>query len=1012
MKNSRNLILLAGFLFSAVTVAQSIEKIKMFAEKIIRNDEGKITYVQLNKNIPVYDINQVEFLKANLLPDGYGINKLNSTVDFLGYTHIRYCLTKNNYPINNSMLIVHSLEGKIVSINGDLEPAGNITNEIEISETEALQFALNSIRARKYKWENKEEEDMLRKIFKNEKFTYYPKGDVVLKNQDNSPLNNMKYAYKFDIYAETPLYHANVFVDAMDGKIIGEENLIHHIDKPGIAHTRFSGIQNIVNDSVSPGLYRLIETGRGNGIETYDLNTSQNFTLAVDYTNTASTWTTTSVDQVGTDAHWGAEMVYDYYLLQHNRNSLDNAGMKLISFADYGVGYANAFWNGMFMTYGSGSSGGFTGLDICGHEVTHGLTSKTSNLVYQNEPGALNESYSDIFGVCVEHYAKPLSANWLMGEDVGVIRSMSNPNSKGQPDTYKGTSWYTGTADNGGVHTNSGVSNFWFYLLCQGGTGVNDFAKSYTVNAIGMTAAAKIAFRALTVYYTQNTNYSQARDLSIQAATDLYGACSNEVYQTKWAWYAVGVGASPSGTNAPVTNFSSIGSSPCSLPYTVTFLNNTFGGDTFIWDFGDGSAVSTATNPVHTYTANGTYSVKLKSNSACSSVSDSITKTSYITVNALSSSTGTGAAICGSGTVALQAAGSDLQYWYNSSTVSGSPLYVGNSFTTPVLSSNTTYYIVNTTTNAVVYGGPVNTSIGSGGNFPSILAYDSLTVMQPCKLISVVVTAGGPGIRNIELKDASNTVVQSTTVNLPAGTSTVNLNFNLTPGYGYKLGLGAGAGHLYRNNGGVSYPYNINNLINITGSSQGPNSFFFFYNWEVQPANCTSMPIAVTATVNPLPSLTITPSSTLTCVTDGTLSLAASPIGGNFSGTGVTGNSFNPSIGTGTFSVYYSYTDNYGCKDSVSTPIVVSPCIGINEASEPGQIKIFPNPTGSTLFVTNLNPSQESTILIYDGLGKKLMQKIYLSDKAELNFNEFSEGIYFIEIKTNDTVLRRKIIHR
>ncbi|HRD39110.1 MAG TPA: hypothetical protein PLC65_10795, partial [Bacteroidia bacterium] len=83
-------------------------------------------------------------------------------------------------------------------------------------------------------------------------------------------------------------------------------------------------------------------------------NTSQTFSAAVDYTNTTTSWTTTTIQQVGTDAHWGAEMVYDYYLTQHSRNSIDNAGHKLISYADYGVGYQNAFWNGFWMTYGSG----------------------------------------------------------------------------------------------------------------------------------------------------------------------------------------------------------------------------------------------------------------------------------------------------------------------------------------------------------------------------------------------------------------------------------------------------------------------------------------------------------------------------------------------------------------------------------------------------------------------------------------------------------------------------------
>src|SRR5207253_148050 len=105
------------------------------------------------------------------------------------------------------------------------------------------------------------------------------------------------------------------------------------------------------------------------------------------------------------------------------------------------------------------------------------------------------------------------------------------------PDTYMGTGYYTGTADNGGVHTNSGVSNYWFYLLTTGGSGTNDLSNAYSVTGIGITAAAKIAFRALTVYFTSSTNFANARNLTIQAAKDLYGVCSNEMIQTTKAWY-------------------------------------------------------------------------------------------------------------------------------------------------------------------------------------------------------------------------------------------------------------------------------------------------------------------------------------------------------------------------------------------------------------------------------------------------------------------------------------------
>ena len=178
-------------------------------------------------------------------------------------------------------------------------------------------------------------------------------------------------------------------------------------------------------------------------------------------------------------------------------------------------------------------------------DFTHGLTSNTANLIYSAESGALNESFSDIFGTCVENYATPADWDWLIGEDLSSspFRSMSDPNSHGDPDTYFGTNWASLTGgDSGGVHTNSGVQNFWFYLLSEGGSGVNDNSDAYNVTGLGISTAAKIAFRSLTLYLIESSEFADARFYSIQAATDLYGACSPEVESTTNAWYAVGVG--------------------------------------------------------------------------------------------------------------------------------------------------------------------------------------------------------------------------------------------------------------------------------------------------------------------------------------------------------------------------------------------------------------------------------------------------------------------------------------
>jgi hypothetical protein len=180
-------------------------------------------------------------------------------------------------------------------------------------------------------------------------------------------------------------------------------------------------------------------------------------------------------------------------------------------------------------------------LDICAHEIGHGICQSTANIVYYGESGAINESLSDIWAACVEYWAAPNKQRWQIGEDLGsFFRSMSNPNLRGQPDTYGGGAYWTGIYAN--VHVNSGIMNHWFYLLSDGGNGTNDLGNSYSVTGIGIDKAAKIVYRAETAYMTANTDFAAARTHTITAALNLYGATSAEVIAVTNAWHAVGVG--------------------------------------------------------------------------------------------------------------------------------------------------------------------------------------------------------------------------------------------------------------------------------------------------------------------------------------------------------------------------------------------------------------------------------------------------------------------------------------
>ena len=962
-------ILTFAFLKHNLSFAQANNKLTEIAQNISTNKKNKIDFIILKENQRVYESNAEAFLNS-IFPDNglTAVKKFKTDIDALGFTHTKYQLFYNNTIVNDAIIITHSQNGKIITMNGELNPIQKPINNIVINEQSALQKTLKKINAKSYKWQNKTEEQQLKLAFNNPDFSYYPKGELILYTREgNAQETSLHYAYKFTIYADEPLYAANVIVDAQNGAILAEQNLICSVDVPSIANTKYSAVQSFTTDNFGTNQYRLRETGRGLGIETYNMNNGTNYGAATDFTNTSTNWPATAPTQTGEDGHWGAEMTYDYFKNVHSRNSIDNAGYKLISYVHYSINYNNAFWNNLYMTYGDGdgtSFTDFTALDICGHEITHGLTKNTAGLGGggSGEPGALNEGFSDIFGTTIENFARPGNWDWKLGGEItpggAGLRNMSNPKLLGQPNCYMGINWDPGQE----VHQNNGPCIYWYYLLCQGGSGINDNANSYTVNALGMTTAAKIAFRALTVYFVPTTNYASARTYAIQAAKDLYGNCSNEVYQTENAWYAVGVGAAATGTLPPVANFNSTAGSLCSLPVSVNFINASFAGDTYTWDFGDGTAVSTATNPVHSYTANGTYSVKLKTVALCSPIADSITKVAYITVNAPPPPVATGSTTCGPGSVNLSASGTFQQYWYATPSGTGTPLFIGNNYATPFIGANTTYYVVNTGTNAATFGGPPNTAIGTGVNFPGNTAYDSLTVLQPCTLRSFVVTANSTANRTFQLRNYLNAVISSTTVNVPAGTSTVIVNIKLNPG-SYRLGLAnTSIAQLYRNNTGAVYPYNIGGLVKITGCSSGSPYFYFFYNWEVVPDNCTSSTVAVTASVIPGPTITV--NSPSICIGQN-VNLTASGLTNYTWSTGATTSSINvsPTVTT----TYTISGDNGGCTRSQTTIVTADPtptlvissatiCTGQNTNLTASGASTYSWNTGATVNNITVNP--------------------------------------------------------
>jgi thermolysin len=278
-------------------------------------------------------------------------------------------------------------------------------------------------------------------------------------------------------------------------------------------------------------------------------------------------------DTASVDAHAYAGYVYDYYYKRFGRKGLDNDNIRLLSLV-HTVSRQNVFFqpdevlftfnlNAFYagdgvMVYGEGLAPNLTfgaqrfnffsgALDIVGHELTHGVTDFTSQLIYENESGALNESFSDMIGTAIEFFFQPagsgpLRADYLIGEDVitpGGARSMANPAAYGQPDHY--SKRLITTDDNGGVHTNSGIGNQAYYLAIEGGTNRTSGLSVQGVGQSNRDQIEKVMYRAFTQLMPANATYSVARSATIQSARDLYGAGSAAERAVTQAWTAVGV---------------------------------------------------------------------------------------------------------------------------------------------------------------------------------------------------------------------------------------------------------------------------------------------------------------------------------------------------------------------------------------------------------------------------------------------------------------------------------------
>jgi Zn-dependent metalloprotease len=257
-----------------------------------------------------------------------------------------------------------------------------------------------------------------------------------------------------------------------------------------------------------------------------------------------------SGDPAVDEAYDGAGATYDFFKEIFERNSIDGEGLRLDSTVHFDKSYNNAFWNGTQMVYGDGDGRMFDrftkSIDVIGHELTHGITQYEAALVYQGEPGAINESMSDVFGIMVKQYAlkqKAADSNWIIGEGLFTskikgagIRSMKAPGTAyndpvlgkdPQPDSV--AKIYTGRADNGGVHINSGIPNRAFYIAAT------------EMGGYAWEKAGKIWYITLRDRLRSRSSFRRMATTTLSVATELYGGSSAEYKAVEKGWKTVGV---------------------------------------------------------------------------------------------------------------------------------------------------------------------------------------------------------------------------------------------------------------------------------------------------------------------------------------------------------------------------------------------------------------------------------------------------------------------------------------
>lgn len=510
--------------------------------------------------------------KLRLGPEtGISYQLREQQVDNLGITHLKYNQLFDGLPVIDAEYFVHVYADNTALAHGAvLQPSEAFT--AKISKENAFEIAKNNLKSKGI--------ICIPASDKNPTWIKLGLQESILGYWRDSETDEWHLVYQLDIFPNA-MSRWIVTVDAVTGKTLkamrnqcmfnfmDAENTTKPVVQPGPLTAEKTTAKDLFDINRTIDVWRengtvyLLDASRpmfkanqfklddpAGAIWTLDAKNTNPNNLVVDQISTSNnTW-----PKNGVSAHYNAGLAFEYYANTHGRNSINGQGGTIISVVNVndesGGGLDNAFWNGEAMFYGNGASAFNSlakGLDVGGHEMSHGVIQSTANLAYEGESGAINESFADIFGVMIDRN------DWKIGEDVvklsvfpsGALRDMSDPHNGASANDFR---WqpkhvnekYTGSNDNGGVHINSGIPNYAFYLFVQ------EIAKSSNEDQAKKIAEV-VYYKALNQYLTRSSQFKDLRNAIEQACIDLHGANSNVHNAAKKAFDQVGIGTSGGG---------------------------------------------------------------------------------------------------------------------------------------------------------------------------------------------------------------------------------------------------------------------------------------------------------------------------------------------------------------------------------------------------------------------------------------------------------------------------------